>query len=60
MIAKVNASLSRQGGKLKLLCPSGRVRTVLKVVRLLDLIPAFEDEAEALASFRPPGYSAKP
>jgi len=26
---------------------------------LLDLIPNFEDEAEALASFRPLGYSAK-
>jgi hypothetical protein len=26
------------------------------VVHLLDLIPTFEDEAEALASFRPLGY----
>jgi hypothetical protein len=32
---------------------------VLKAVHLLDLIPVFEDEAEALASFRPWGYSAK-
>ena len=28
---------------------------MLKVVRLLDLIPTFEDEAEALANFRPRG-----
>jgi anti-sigma B factor antagonist len=59
-IAKTYASLSRQGGSLKLLCPSSRVRAVLKVIRLLDLIPTFEDEPEALASFRPRGHSAKP
>jgi hypothetical protein len=35
-------------------------RAVLKLVHLLDLIPTFEDEAEALASFRPLGYSAEP
>jgi anti-sigma B factor antagonist len=59
-IAKTYASLSHQGGSLKILCPSSRVRAVLKAVHLLDLIPTFEDEAEALASFRPRGYSAKP
>jgi anti-sigma B factor antagonist len=59
-IAKTYASLSRQGGSLKILCPSSRIRDVLKVVHLLDLIPAFEDEAEALASFRPRGQAAKP
>src|ERR1700752_152722 len=35
-------SLRRQGGSLKLLCPRGRVRTVLRVIRLLDTIPTFE------------------
>ena len=44
-------SLSRQGGSLKLLRPCGRVRAVLRVVRLPDIIPTFEDEAQALASF---------
>ena len=58
-IARSYASLSRQGGSLKILCPSSRIRAVLRVVHLLDLIPTFEDEAEALASFRPLGYSAK-
>ena len=53
-------SLGRQGGSLKLLRPCGRVRAVLRVVRLPDIIPTFEDEAQALASFRPEGYSAKP
>jgi hypothetical protein len=33
---------------------------VLRVIRLLDIIPVFEDETQALASFRPQGYSARP
>jgi anti-sigma B factor antagonist len=52
--------LSRQRGSLKLLRPGGRVRTMLRVIRLLDIIPTFEDETQALASFRPQGYSARP
>ena len=53
-------SLSRQGGSLKLLHPCGRVRAVLRVIRVLDIIPTFEEETQALASFRPQGYSARP
>ncbi len=53
-------SLSRQGGSLKLLCPWGRVRAVLRVIRLPDIIPTFEDETQALASFRPQSYFAEP
>jgi anti-sigma B factor antagonist len=53
-------SVSRQGGSLKLLCPSGRVQDVLRVMRVEDFIPAFEDETQALASFRPLGYAASP
>ena len=52
-------SLSRQGGSLKLLCPGGRVQDVLQVMHVADLIPTFEDETQALASFRPQGYVAK-
>jgi anti-anti-sigma factor len=43
--------MGRTGGSLKLLAPQGRVREVLSVMRLLDVIPAFEDESKALASF---------
>jgi anti-anti-sigma factor len=57
-IVGTSASLRRQGGSLKLVCPRGRVRAVLRVVRLLETIPTFEDETQALASFRPRGYSA--
>jgi anti-anti-sigma factor len=53
-------SLRRQAGSLKLLSPRGRVRAVLRVVRLPEIIPTFEDETEALASFRPRGFSAAP
>ena len=52
-------SLSRQGGSLKLACPRGRVRDVLRVIRVADFIPTFEDETQALASFRPQGYAAR-
>ena len=51
-------SLSRQGGSLKLVCPRGRVQDVLRVMRAADSIPTFEDETQALASFRPQAYAA--
>ncbi len=57
-IARTFVSLSRQGGSLKLLRPRGRVLVVLELMGLLRAIPSFEDESEALASFRPRGYSA--
>jgi anti-anti-sigma factor len=43
--------LRRNGGNLKLLRPRDRVSMVLKLFRLLDIIPNFESEALALASF---------
>ena len=52
-------SLRRQGGSLKLLRPCGRVRAALRVIRLLEIIPTFEDETQALASFRPQGYTCQ-
>jgi|SRR5580700_284463 anti-anti-sigma factor len=57
-IAGSYVSLTRQGGSLKLLRPSNRVREVLTVMRILNSIPTFEDEAEALASFRAATHSA--
>ncbi len=59
-ITGTDASLVRQGGTLKLLRPRSRVRAVLQVIHLLDVIPTFEDEAQALASFQPLGFSARP
>jgi anti-anti-sigma factor len=58
IIVGTYVSLKRQGGDLKLLSPEDRVLEVLTVLRLLKVIPSFEDEAQALTSFRPRGYSA--
>jgi anti-sigma B factor antagonist len=57
-IIGTHLSLKRQGGSLKLLCPDGRVLSVLRVTRLPDIIPTFEDEAQVLASFQPQASSA--
>lgn len=48
------------GGDLKLLRPDGRVLEVFNELHLLEIIPSFGDETQALASFRPKGYFAKP
>ena len=53
IIAETYLALKRQGGRLKLLCPRGRVLQVLTVFRFLDVLESFEEEAKALASFEP-------
>ena len=58
IIIETYVSLKRNGGDLKLLSPGGRVLQVLSVFRLLDIVPSFDDEAQALASFGPRSYSA--
>ncbi|HET8924586.1 MAG TPA: STAS domain-containing protein [Candidatus Acidoferrum sp.] len=58
-IVRLYVSLGRQGGDLKLLRPRGRVLMMLQVIHLLDIIPSFDDETQALASFQPRGFSAK-
>jgi anti-anti-sigma factor len=58
IIIETYVSLKRHGGDLKLLCPGGRVLQVLNVFHLLDIIPSFDDEAQALASFATRSYSA--
>lgn len=57
-IAATFVSVRGKGGSLKLLCPHGSVREALTVTRLLERIPHFEDEAQALASFEPRVSSA--
>ena len=60
IIVEMYVSLRRSDGELKLLSPRGRVLDVLRVFRLLDIIPSFEDETDALESFRPRGSFATP
>lgn len=59
IIVRTYVSLRAKGGDLKLLCPCGRVLEVFRVLHLLEIIPNFEDETQALASFRPQGHSAR-
>jgi anti-anti-sigma factor len=51
VVVRAFVSLRRKGGSLKLLRPRDRVKMVLNVFHLLDEIPNFEDEGQALASF---------
>jgi len=60
ILVKIDVSLKRRGGELKLLSPSRRVLEVLTVYRLLDAIPSFEDESQALGSFQPQGSRTTP
>jgi len=60
IIVGTYVSLRGQGGDLRLLRPGGRVLEVIRTLHLLEIIPTFEDETQALASFQPLGYFAKP
>jgi anti-anti-sigma factor len=60
VIVGTYVSLRAKSGELKLLCPCGRVLEVLRTLHLLEIIPNFEDETQAVASFRPQSYFAKP
>jgi anti-sigma B factor antagonist len=60
VIVKACASLRGQGGDLRFIRPTGRALLAFNVLRLLDLIPTFDNENDALASFRPQGYVAQP
>ena len=52
-------SVRNRGGDLKLLSPRGPVLEVLRLLRLTEIVPCFEDEAEALTSFQPHGFAAR-
>jgi anti-anti-sigma factor len=60
IIARTHGSLKRQGGNLGLLRPSSHVLDVFRVLHLLEMIPSFEDEAQALASFQSLSSSQTP
>jgi anti-sigma B factor antagonist len=58
-IVAAYVSLRRLKGEVKLLHPTGRVQTVLEITHMLQVIPNFEDEEKAIASFATRSYSAK-
>jgi anti-anti-sigma factor len=51
VIVKVCVSARDKGGDLRFVRPSGPALVAFNVLRLLDLIRTFDNEAEALASF---------
>ena len=51
-IIRAYTTVVRQGGSVKLLHVTARVRELLTMTRLLAVFDAFEGEAEAVASFR--------
>ena len=59
IIARTHGSIKRQGGDLGLLNPAGHVLDVFKVLHLLNVIPSFEDEAQALTRFQSVGSTQK-
>jgi anti-anti-sigma factor len=50
-IVRAFVSLGNEGGSLKLLKPSGSVKLVLETLHLLGVIPTYDDETQAVASF---------
>jgi anti-sigma B factor antagonist len=59
IIVATYVTLRRLKGEAKLLHPTGRVQTVLAITHLLQVIPNFEDEVKAVASFSTHSYTAK-
>ncbi|GAC1640380.1 MAG: hypothetical protein NVS9B14_21870 [Candidatus Acidiferrum sp.] len=51
-LVRMSIALGRENGKLHLVCKPGRVRDALTVTRLVEAIPTFNSETEALQSFR--------
>src|SRR6478672_7628785 len=51
-IVQAYATAKRQGGALKLLNPPKRLRDLLVITKLATVLPMFEDEASAIASFK--------
>ena len=50
-IVRTYTSISRQGGKLKLLNVSKRIQDLLVITKLITIFDSYENEGEAVASF---------
>ena len=50
-LVRISIKLTREGGALRLICRSGRVRDALTVTRLVEAIPTFDTESAAVANF---------
>ena len=52
MIVRAYTLIARAGGSLKLLCPSERVTNLLTITKLLTVFEIFNEEKEAVDSFK--------
>ena len=59
-IVKAYRSIREQGGDLRLLRPSGHALEVFRALHLLEMIPSFDEENLALASFNHAASLTKP
>ncbi|HKT48040.1 MAG TPA: STAS domain-containing protein [Candidatus Acidoferrales bacterium] len=50
-LVRISIRLGREAGVLRLVCGPGRVRDALTVTRLVEAIPTFDSESDALANF---------
>src|ERR1700731_4605566 len=50
-LVRISIKLAREGGVLRLVCGTGRVRDALTVTRLVEAILTFESESAALSNF---------
>ena len=56
VIAKTCTSLRERGGDLRFLRPRGAVLEAFNLLRLTEVVTTYEDEDQALASFRTLSY----
>jgi anti-anti-sigma factor len=47
-LVRISIALGRENGKLYLVCKAGRVRDALTVTRLVEAIPTYDSEPDAL------------
>ena len=50
-LVRISVAMQRDGGILRLVCGVGRVRDALTITRLVEAIPTFDTEQQALANF---------
>jgi anti-sigma B factor antagonist len=54
-----HVAMSKRGGRIKLLHLTLRVRELMTITKLLTVFDAYEDESEALDSFKTPDVEAE-
>jgi anti-sigma B factor antagonist len=51
-LVQAYSTVAKQGGKLKLVSPTKRLRDLLVITKLATVFDSFDDEAAAVASFK--------